>query len=353
MNHFSFRFSFFTKFLLFSSALLLLALFSACTPQKKVEVPDKTPAAEVNSIAVFVPGVVAGSPTYEMMVKGVEAAAAAHPGVEVAVVEGGFNQGEWLTKVTSLASADKYDLIVTSNPAMPEICDEASRAYPEARFLVLDGHLEGNPSLYTFRFNQAEQGYLAGYFAGLLSQEKQTPPVKVGLIAGQEYPDMVRAIRPGYLLGATAAAGKAELDFRVVGNWYDANKGADLARDMYRTGCATILAIAGGANQGIVSAAGDSGNSVVWFDAPGYDAGPGVVLGGTRIHLDRAAREKTGAAIEGTLQFGTAETVGIADGYIDFASDNPAYSKYLSEDLRKKLENHIDQLRSGAVKIPE
>ncbi len=337
--------------------LIAAAVVSSCSGRKTAEMekspPPTPPAAEVSSIAVFVPGVVAGSPTYEMMVNGVNAAVAKHPGVKAAVVEGGYNQGEWLTKVTSLASSGKYDLIITSNPAMPEICSEAAKAYPASRFLILDGNLEGNQSIYTFRFNQKEQGYLAGYFAGLLAMEAQTLPVKVGLIAGQEYPDMVQSIRPGFLTGAKSAAGEAELDFRVVGNWYDANKGAELARDMYRTGTESILAIAGGANQGVVSAARDAGKSVVWFDSPGYDAGPGVVLGGTRIYLDRAAEEKTTAAIEGTLSYGSAEQAGIAEGYIDFAMDHPAYRQFLSSEIRSALEEHLDGLKFGRIHIQE
>ncbi|WP_319560814.1 BMP family ABC transporter substrate-binding protein [Marispirochaeta sp.] len=134
--------------------------------------PKKEDSPAVQSIAVFVPGVVAGSPTYEMMVKGVQEAAKETPEVEISVIEGGVNQGEWLTKVSSLAASGRYDLIVTSNPAMPEICAEVSRSYPEARFLILDGHIEGNPSIFTFRFDQKEQGYLAGYFAGLVCAGK-------------------------------------------------------------------------------------------------------------------------------------------------------------------------------------
>lgn len=308
---------------------------------------------EIRSIAVFVPGVVAGSPTYEMMVAGVEKAVAEMPGAASTIVEGGFNQGEWLTKVTGLAASGKYDLIVTSNPAMPEICNEVSMSYPDARFLVLDGFLEGNDSLYTFRFNQTEQAYLAGYFAGLMAREfRNQGGVTVGLVAGQEYPDMSRSIRPGYLMGARAAAGEAELDFRVVGNWYDAGKGSELARDIYRSGSDIILAIAGGANQGVVAAARENEKGVIWFDSSGYDVAPGIVLGSTKIELDRAAYELTLEALIGELEFGSARTVGIADGYIGFVQDHPAYEEYIPAAVRDALEDHLEKLRSGEISIP-
>jgi len=344
-----------TRFGILLIALTAAAFLSSCSPKEaQTEVVKQESAAEVHSIAVFVPGVVAGSPTYEMMVEGVEAAAGEKSGVEISIVEGGFNQGEWLTKLSSLAASGRYDLIVTSNPAMPEICAEVSKSYPEARFLVLDGHIEGNPSIYTFRFNQREQGYLAGYFAGLVAREEQPEgTVKVGLVAGQEYPEMLRSIRPGYQQGAEAAAGAAELDFRVVGNWYDAGKGSELAGDMFRSGVNVVLAIAGGANQGVVSAAQEAEKGVIWFDSSGYDVAPGTVIGSTRIYLDRAAREMTLKAIEGELPFGSAESVGIAEGYITFITDHPAYTEHLSGELRDKLETHLEKLRSGTVKIQE
>ena len=336
---------------------VLLGTFAGCS-RKTESVVDSAPTAfeaKIESIAVFVPGVVAGSPTYEMMVEGVTRAAR-EAGVESSVVEGGFNQGEWLAKVSSLAASQEYDLIVTSNPAMPEICDEASQSFPEARFLILDGHLEGNPAIFTLRFNQLEQAYLAGYFAGLYAGQRlpagSEEKVTVGLIAGQEYPDMNRTIRPGYLLGAKAAAVSAELDFRVVGNWYDAGKGSELARDIYR-GSPIILAIAGGANQGIISAAGDTGNGVIWFDSSGYDVAPGIVVGSTRIELDRGAYEKTLQALKGELAFGTSETVGIAEGYVGFVTEHPAYREYLSPQLRQTLETHLAALREGEISLPD
>ena len=81
----------------------------------------ETPAAEAKpfNIAVFVPGVVAGSPLYEQMVEGTGKAAAEYPNVSVKVLEAGFNQAEWEEKMTSLAATGEYDVIVTSNPAMP------------------------------------------------------------------------------------------------------------------------------------------------------------------------------------------------------------------------------------------
>ena len=105
-------------------AMLLVALLSFC---RKDDAPDQSGAkkgAKSYRVAVFVPGVVEGSPIYEMLVEGSKRAVAEHAQASVDVMEGGFNQAQWQEKITSLAATASYDLIVTSNPSMPSICAE-------------------------------------------------------------------------------------------------------------------------------------------------------------------------------------------------------------------------------------
>ena len=330
---------------LLSLFILLSFLFSGC---------QKEGAKAEFTIAVFIPGVVAGSPTYELLVKGVEKAVSSHSGASLKVVEGGFNQGAWEETVTSLASTESYDLIVTSNPAMPEICQNVSKKYPEQKFLILDGHLKGNPSIFTFRFNQMEQAFLAGHFAGLVTNSTlpgATNEHKVGLIVGQTYPDMDRAIRPGFELGIRTAVPDGTLDFRVVGNWYDAAKAAELARDMYDHGADIILTVAGGANQGVITAAKERGRYVSWFDINGYDIAPGVIAGSTEILLDRAAFEKTSLAIEGKLSYGNSEIGGVKEGYVRFVTDDPLYLSNMPEDVRKALSEIVVKIEKGELNL--
>jgi simple sugar transport system substrate-binding protein len=304
------------------------------------------------SIAVFVPGVVSGSPIYEMLVEGVKKAAAEVPGTEVKVVEGGFNQAEWESKITSLAAAGTYDLIVSSNPAIPALCAAVSAKFPKQAFLLLDGELAGNPKIYTLRYNQREQAYLAGHIAGLVAQAGLgglKPSTRIGLVAGQEYPAMNGIILPGYREGARAVDARFDVDFRVVGNWYDAAKGGELAAAMIREGAAVVLAISGGANQGVVQAAADAKAFVVWFDINGYGVKPGTVVGSAIVRQDLAAYVETKRFLSGTLPFGSAEIVGVADGYVDFVEDDPAYVAAVPEPIRKKQAAAIAALKSGKL----
>ena len=121
-------------------------------------------------MAVFVPGVASGSPIYEMLVAGAQKAVAESPGASIKVIEGGYDQSTWLDKLRDIAASGEFGLIVTSNPALPELCAKVAADYPEQRFFVADAYMAGNPSMHTVLYNQKEQGYIVGYLAGLVSK---------------------------------------------------------------------------------------------------------------------------------------------------------------------------------------
>ena len=188
--------------------------------------------------AVFVPGVMANSPVYSMLAEGVSQAVLDYnennnTNYKVEVIEAGTNQAEWGAKLTGLAAMKKFEVIFSSNPSIPDLAASITEIYPEQKFIILDSFYEGNPNIATVRFNQREQSYLAGYAAGLATTSKDSqmefsnPQKKIALISAQEYPVMNEIILPGFIEGAKAVDNDIEVIFKIVGNWYDANKGAE------------------------------------------------------------------------------------------------------------------------------
>jgi len=304
------------------------------------------------SIGIFVPGVAAGSPLYSAMVDSAQKFAADNPGVTVKVVEGGFNQADWPEKVTSLAATGAYNYILSSNPSIPAICADVVKSFPKQKFIIMDGNLAGNPNIYTLMYNQVEQGYIAGYMAGLVTKSKMkgaTPDLKVGAIVAQEYPALTKEMIPGYLQGAQAVDSKITLDYRIIGNWYDANKAADLANSMMDQGVDVILSIAGGASQGIIKAAQARGRYVVYFDSDVYNIAPGTIIGCAVLDQQRAVYETLKKALAGKLPFGKAESVNTKDGYVGFADKNPLYTDNVPADVRAKMVDLMKRYASGAL----
>ena len=317
--------------------------------------------AKGSAIVVFIPGVMAGSPIYEMLAEGARKAAeefalsSPEAAPSVTVIEGGFNQAEWEAQVTTLAASGGYDLIVSSNPSLPVIVSSVSTKFPRQKFLLLDGELEGNPNVYTLRYNQREQAYMAGFIAALAALEAEASSgasvKRIGLVAAQEYPVMNNVILPGFTEGARAVDPGFSVDFRLVGNWFDAARALELAAGMIREGAKVLLPIAGGAGHGVVQAAAEAGAKVVWFDNNGYAIRPGTVIGSAILRQDRASYEKVMLFLEGALPFGKAEVAGVADGFVDFVEDDPLYLATVSQAIREKQANLITRLRSGELRL--
>ncbi len=308
-------------------------------------------AAAAYNIGIFVPGVVAGSPLYEELVAGVAKVAAEDSSVTYKVLEGGFDQSTWEDAVISLAATQEYDLILSSNGAMPFVAQPAAEAFPDQKFLIVDSIIAGDTQMYTVLYNQVEQAAVMGYLAGLVTtsdMEGATPELKVGFIAGQEYEALNSMIQPGYELGAKLANPGIEVDFRILGNWYDANKAGELANSMIDAGVDVIMTACGGANQGVIQAAQARGKYVLYLDKDNYDLAPGTIIGCSALSQEQAVYENVKAAVAGELVWGEYKILGISDGYVDFVDSNPLYGNSISADVLADMTKLLNDLRGSA-----
>ncbi len=327
---------------------ILLAILAVALPA----------AAKPPKVGVFIPGVREGSPTYSDLAAGAERLVAEIPGASVKVFEAGFNQAEWQEKLTSFVATGNFDFILTSNPSLPDLIEAISPLFPKQKFICLDGMKPGNPNLYTVLYNQTEQGYIAGYLAGLLSTSSlpgANRARKVGMIVGQHYPVMDKLIVPGFEQGLKAADPAFQLDLRVLGNWYDATKAAELSRSMIDGGVDVILPICGSASQGVVVTAQNAGRYLVFFDSDEYSRAPSVILGCIALRQEELAYTKLKEAVEGKLAFGKAEVVGIKEGYIELLDKNPSYRDGVPQAIKVRVAEAIAGIESGALsfKVPQ
>nr|MBP7480293.1 BMP family ABC transporter substrate-binding protein [Spirochaetaceae bacterium] len=139
----------------------------------------------------------------------------------------------------------------------------------------------------------------------------------------QEYPVMNKIIYPSFVEGAKAFDSEVTVDFRLVGNWYDAAKGNELTRALFNDGVDVILPIAGGASQGVIAAAKDLGFYISWFDNDGYTKAPGNVISSAMIMQEKMAEKIIGDYIQDNITFGKASFAGMEDGYVGFTAHEP------------------------------
>ena len=163
-------------------------------------------------------------------------------------------------------------------------------------------------------------------------------------------------IKPAYLEGANAAALEGgippfTLDFRFIGNWFDAQKAAELANSMLHGGVKVILTIAGSANEGAVRAAEEGGGYILWFDSNGYAIRPGVIAGSFALAQDEAVYDKLKRYFAGSLPFGTAETAGVRESYVRFIDDDPIYIETVPEEIRERQKHLVERIQTGELAL--
>ena len=326
---------------------IVLSLAVAAGNMEK-EIPN-TPSL---SVLVYIAGVTAGSPPYEALAEGATEFASENQNITVKVYEAGFNQAQWEEQLTSLVATGEYDLVLTSNPSLPEICASIGKKFPKQKFVITDAFMEGNPQIRTYLFNQYEQSLYLGYLAGLVTTSNMShanKDLKIGFIVAQEYPLLNKHMLPGFLDGARMVNPNIELDFRVIGNWFDANKTADLATSMKNAGVDVFAAIAGGAAQGLFKVAKEQGAYIVFHNSNEYKNAPGYVVGCGSMEQKKLTKEILKNALSGTIEYGAASIVGAQDGYLGFFADDPAYTNNLPETIRVQFNAFMDDIYKGKI----
>ncbi len=313
---------------------------------------QETSSEEEMSVLVFITGVTDGSPPYETMVEGALEFASAHEQVTVKVFEAGFNQAQWEEQLTSLVATGAYDVVLGTNPSFPEICERVGRKFPDQKFIVTDAYLEGNTQIRTYLFNQYEQSLFLGYLAGLVTtsdMEGANSDLKIGFITAQEFPLLNKHMVPGFLTGAQMVNSNITLDYRVIGNWFDANKTAELAQSMVDNGVDVFAVIAGGAAQGLFKVARDRGVYVVHHNTNEYDMIPPFVVGSGSMEQKKVTMEALQEVFDGTVAYGKASVVGLAEGYIRFIDEDPLYQQAVPEQIREQFAQFLNALESGEI----
>ena len=345
-------------FILLIAPVLVFAGGQQEAPAPADKMEEAPAAAEPFDLAVVVPGVTAGSPLYEQLVEGAQQAVDKYPNATMKVVELGFNQSEWAEKMTSVVATGKYEAVITSNPSMPFVCMDLASQFPEQKFIFVDAFIEGHPQMASFLYNQVEQSYMLGYLAGLITTSDMpgvNADLKIGIVVAQEYPALNKMMVPGFEQGAQAVNPGITLDYRVIGNWYDANKAGELAKSMIDSGVDVIGVICGGAAPGVFEVCKERNKYVMYWDDNSYAKAPGVIAGCGALHQKKLVTEVVEDAINGKVAYGTGVKLNSREGYIEFVDDDPNYMSTVPEAIRAEQKKVVDSIMSGdlILEVPE
>ena len=209
------------------------------------------------------------------------------------------------------------DLIIGIGFNLSQAIEEASIAYPEQRFAIVDGSFEEIPENVTpISFNEKEAGYLAGLATG-----KSVNSDKFGFIGGFEVPAVVN-YKDGFEQGIKEVNPNAELYVQYANSFTDAAKGRVIAEQMISQGVEAIMTAGGGVNTGCYEVCKEKGKYAVAVDMAQSRIVPEVILTSAIKKVDVGVTDTIKNYIEGNLKGGSSLVYSIKNDGVGYEKTN-------------------------------
>lgn len=306
---------------------------------------------------LMIPGTIGDNPLFQEDIKGAKEALEIMGFDEPKVVEGGDDYAGYEKKVISLAATNQYDFIVTFTDAMADSIVKVSDMFPQQKFILLYGDInlatQNIPSnVFSVKFKNEDQGYLAGYYAGLITKSSLpgvNEELKIGIIMPDIYPGWENVLVPAYKQGAKDVDPNIEVVKSVLGSWVDPAKGGQAARMQFTQGVDITLLLTGSACLGAIDEAKTQGKYVIGFNTNIINLNPDVILGCVLVNNRIAIKDALLRAYKNELPFGTQEVVGAKEGIISFTFWDPNYKKNVPEKIQVAMLECYKRLQNGEI----
>jgi len=328
--------------------LVVLALvMAACAPASGVtKAPPENKSLKVVNL---INGVLGDKSFFDSANRGMEMAKKDF-GIEVKTIEAGVDPAKWKPALEDAAANEDYDILIVGTFQMSEFLQEVAPKYPDKKFIIYDVSVDYSKcdckNVYSVTYKQNEGSYLAGLYAGLMSQSKI-----VGAVGGQDIP-VINDFIVGYKQGAKdAGLSEQSVIVQYAGGWNDPAKGKEIALAMYQQGADIVFNIAGGTGVGIFQAAQEVNKYAI-----GVDSDQALIIETTNPeqakhiltsmmkNVDNSLYRAIKLHLEGKLPYGQAEALGIAEGGVGLAKN-----KYYEENTPAEVKAKIDQAEKDII----
>lgn len=313
-------------------------------------------------------GVIIGLSTDEGGINDKSFNQSAHEGVEKAKAEFGV-------RYTAIEAQKKEDYEPNLQALVDDGCNltfavgyqlvdavaKVAKNNPDANFCIIDSVVEAN-NVESITFKEEEGSFLVGVIAGLMTKTN-----KIGFIGGRDQ-DTIARFEAGFAAGVAAvnpeaATGLISTDGKTPGStvkyadsFADTNKGYELAKSLYESGCDIIYHAAGGAGIGMFQAAKEfkDQGKVVWGIGADMDQAislpeyADVILSSMIKRVDKATYDAVKSQVDGSFKPGP-KVIGIAEGGVDVADST---SVNTPEDVLVKVQDYKNKIKGGEIVVP-
>jgi basic membrane protein A and related proteins len=331
-------------------------ILAACSPAAPADTGvDQSAAAEKIKVVNLINGVQGDKSFFDSAVRGVTQAQQEFD-LDVKTIEAGIDPAKWQPALEDAAANEEYDIMILGTYQMSEFLQIVAPKYPDKKFIIYDVAVDYNAcdcsNVYSVLYKQNEGSYMAGVYAGLMSKTGT-----IGAVGGQDIP-VINDFIVGYKQGAASVGidpGKVIVQY--AGGWNDPVKGKEIALAMYQQGADIVFQIAGGTGVGVFQAAEETGNFAIGVDSDQAtiiaDTNPNqakFILTSMLKNVDNSLYRALKMYVEGTLPFGQAENLGVAEGGVGIAK-NDIYNEATPADVKAKIEAAEKELLDGNVTV--
>ncbi len=329
--------------------LVLLVLFSAMA------------SAAPLKVALLINGTLGDRSFFDSAYDGV-VAAEKELGINFKLVEMGYDQSVWDPTLADIAEQD-YDVIILGTWQMTESLEEIAPWNPDKKFIIFDTSVDyskGNlDNVYSIEYKQNEGSFLAGALAAMVTNS-QMPLANsgkaIGFLGGMDIP-VINDFLVGYIEGALYIEPQVKVDISYIGSFDDSAKGKEMALAQYNRGVDIGFNVAGQAGLGQLDAAKDANRYAIGVDSDQAllfettdPVKADLIVTSMLKRIDNSLVRALKMHIEGTLPYGEAEALGLAEEAVGLA-DNAYYQKLISPEFRAELEKIAEKIQKGEIEV--
>ena len=289
--------------------------------------------------------------------------------VEIDTVELGIDPANWESGLLDvMTDSDSYDMLITGTFQMIDFLAANAHDYPDKYFIFYDAPMpyddaevcvEGCSNVYSITYAQNEGSFLAGVYAAAISMselEGVNEAAILGAVGGQQIP-VIDDFIVGYEQGACVVNPDSEVIVQYAGGWNDPARGKEIALAMYEQDADIVFQIAGGTGVGVFEAAHEQEHYAI-----GVDSDQATIIAETdpdqaeRIltsmmkNVDNSLFRAVSLHFDGELEYGAAESLGIAEGGVGLAV-NEIYDENTPDEIKDIVAAVEEAVIDGQIEV--
>lgn len=276
-------------------------------------------------------------------------------GAEVKVIEMGADATKYETNLLDASEGD-YDVIIGSGWQTQEPIQNVAPDFPDKKYIIFDASVDyttGDLSnVYSITYKQNEASFLAGIMAASMSETGV-----LGFLGGMDGP-VINDFLIGYIEGGQYVNPDIKYLVGYVGSYVDSAKCKEMSLSQYNQSNADfVFTAAGAAGLGTLDAAKETGKWAIGVDSDQAllfaESDPdkaNLIPASVMKRVDNSLVRAFDMIAEGTLPWGQAEELGLADGAVGL-SENEYYEKLVPQEVRDAIDEAEAKIISGEITV--